>query len=921
MSQVKKLITAAKMYQQYGIVCVPTILGDKRPRGEGWQKTTETDFDTFTSDVKGMGIVTGAASNLTCVDIDDNAMWQAVLNYYKAHDQFDECAREVTPTGSIHYYFAYDAALLQGDHVVNARDPEGNMIVFDGKANNTANPNRVGFDIRNDGGFVVCAPSLYAAGRSKAKAIYNDKPLKWHVGIDDIEGQFMECPKWLHDLLTKKTEIRLDSNGKITDIRAPKITITKKVADKPVVKPVIKPAGVKANEKEQEAKEEDEEEAEEIDPFDVVLPDEETEKRHTLATVEEIKEGLEILNPADYGSYAEWCNLLWSVARGTDAAELDEDIIIDLLDEFCQKAPGYESKAAVTKKYNESGKRAGQQSKVTFGSFRHWVKAAKLAKHSAAKAAAKAHRTELVNALNAFNHTDVYKWNNFKHECQSEDFHSIEAACEFIAKRINRVLARVTTGNGFYLKKDKAHLVTKVKDIAGKAGCDFTITYTSWKVDKRNTKNPKPPVPEDKETKLSKIIDKVDILTDYSACNYYKDPATCPEGDFNQWEGIKAKRIEQTEESKESIKHVLSILHELYADGDEQTYRWLLAYFKEIIVGAKRPNGVCLFLYSKLHGAGKNTFVDWFRSYVVGDHASHTFTGLAQACDKHNTLAEGKILMIIDELASAGALCAEFIELIKTNITNKKLLLNPKGLSMYEVTNWCNWIMMSNYMDGINIDANDRRFTCLEVNQKYVGNKEHWVELYAKLENQDVADAFYTYLLELDTSGYPSPYHPHHTPLRERMQRLKAGSVVAFTEYLTETENIKRVIYEQWEESGSEDKSEESPQEPHMVWAADELYRTYKQWCVDNIMKVKPRPYYNADLNYGPKNVPLLERTKSSSIYYIIPEKDVVIEVKPVFESKKTKARALKKKQAAKPVEESDDSDSVVVEHEDNVLD
>lgn len=884
MSQVNKLTTAAKKYQQYGIVCTPTRPNSKGPKLPKWQFATETPFEAFDQHTVAMGIVTGKTSKVWCLDIDSMDNWNRLLTYLSAVGDFDDCVREITPSGGLHYYFKYDDRIKEGTN-------KGKIIKTGPTGAHTEC--KTGFDIRNDGGQVICAPSLYSANK-KEKEHLNGLPYKWIVDPIDVDGQFTECPEWLVEILTEKTVIHQSADGSIVDIR-------EKQADR---KKPSKKAEVQDDE------------------FDVSIDvDDETKetREYQLATLEEIKEGLSHLNPKDFSDYTKWCGLLWSVARGVDEAELDEDAAIDMLDEFSQLADGYEDRESVEKKYNQAQKREGKKSKVTFGSFRMWVASARVAKHSADRVAARAHRTELVNALNSFNHTDQYKWNNFKYDCQSQDFHSLESACEYIAKRINRVLARVTTGNGFFLKKDKAHLVTKVKDIAGKAGCDFTITYTSWKVDKRNTRNPKPPVPEDKETKLSKIIDKVDILADYTTCNYYKDPSTCPEGDFNQWEGVKAKRIEQTEESRQCIKPVLDILHELYADGDEQTYRWLLAYFKEIIVGARRPNGVCLFLYSKLHGAGKNTFIDWFRSYVVGDHASHTFTGLAQACDKHNTLAEGKILMIIDELASAGALCAEFIELIKTNITNKKLLLNPKGLSMYEVTNWCNWIMMSNYMDGINIDANDRRFTCLEVNQKYVGNVEYWTSLYAKLENQAVADAFYTYLLELDTSGYPSPYHPHHTPLRERMQKLKAGSVVAFTDYLTETENIKRVIYEQWEDDKSEDKSDESPPKPQMVWAADELYRTYKQWCIDNLMKVKPRPYYNADLNYGPKNVPLLERTKSSSIYYTIPERDAVVEVKPIFESKKTKARALEKKQAAKPVEESDLGDSVVVEREDNL--
>lgn len=839
MSHYKKLISAAKMYEQYGYVCTATKPGFKSPSGL-WGTMAKTSYDTFTSNVTGMGILTGSRSGLTCVDIDDKDMWLAVLNFYDATDDFDNCMREESPTGGLHYYFSYNANLKQGDHCVNARDTDGNLLAFEGKGNDTSNPNRVAFDIRNDGGFVVCAPSIYAAGGKVDKVQYEGNPYKWIVGPDDVEGQLMDCPEWLVDLMTKKTEIRLNDNGEIVDICSPKLA-PKKKEQKAVV-----------------------ESNEEIDTFDIVLPDAEEsndESKHTLATIEEITEGLNILNPNDYGTYAEYCNLLWSVARGTDEAGLDEDVVIDLLDEFCQKAPGYDSKIAVEKKYNQANKRDGQQSKVTFGSFRHWVKEAKIAKFKAEKASKKEHRAEVVKCLNSFDHTDPYKWNDFVAECKAKDFESKEEIYTFVAQRINRVLAKVTTGEGCFLKKDNINLVTRVKAIKG-SNNNFTLTYTTMKIDKRNTKTTKAPTPVDTPIKLSEIIEVPDVLNDYTNSDYYPNSAQCPSDTFNQWEGFKAKFVDLTYERKKSIQPILDLLLEVYANNDEETYKWTLAYFREILVCPEKPTGVCLFLHSKKQGVGKNTFIDWFRLNVIGEHISYAYSGLGQAMDKHNTTTEGKVFMVVDELASAGSECRSFMEIIKTNVTAKTLHQNPKGFKMYSVKNLCNWIMMSNHRDGLNFDEYDRRFTCLNINQKYAGNVDYWNKLYNVMKSPDVADSFYTFLCTLDTTGYPNPRAPHKTELHREISELSSGSVAAFVKWLITYENIKKAKKEN----------------PSMKYKADDLYAKYVLWCKDNQMKIKARPYYNNDLNTGKGGSPLLEKKKRSSIVYMIPEIDIKLE-------------------------------------------
>jgi len=105
-AQVKKVLKAGK---KQGHVIIPTAM--KIPKaGRGWQKFTKSYNGDGWQYATGWGIVTGHASGITVIDVDDDMDW--FRNFWSKYDLADT-TRVCTPSGGIHLYFKHDARLKQ----------------------------------------------------------------------------------------------------------------------------------------------------------------------------------------------------------------------------------------------------------------------------------------------------------------------------------------------------------------------------------------------------------------------------------------------------------------------------------------------------------------------------------------------------------------------------------------------------------------------------------------------------------------------------------------------------------------------------------------------------------------------------------------------------------------------------------------
>ena len=194
----KELLNHVKqLTQKYNFVCFP-LKAEKKPDVNEWQKLTKTAISAFKKSTTAYGIQCGKNSNITVIDIDNGSRFNEMLDYFDPEGTINETAVRVkTPTGGYHYIFQYEESVKTLTGAVTFYD-KGLKV-------------RSYIDTRNDGGYIVGAKSLYSASNFE-KEMFNGKPYKWEIDMDDVEGVPTEMPDWLLKIVTG-WELHQDAQG------------------------------------------------------------------------------------------------------------------------------------------------------------------------------------------------------------------------------------------------------------------------------------------------------------------------------------------------------------------------------------------------------------------------------------------------------------------------------------------------------------------------------------------------------------------------------------------------------------------------------------------------------------------------------------------------------------------------------------
>jgi hypothetical protein len=259
--------------------------------------------------------------------------------------------------------------------------------------------------------------------------------------------------------------------------------------------------------------------------------------------------------------------------------------------------------------------------------------------------------------------------------------------------------------------------------------------------------------------------------------------------------------IEYDEEIKNGVDFMLQFIKEVLASDNDESYKYLIKWLANMMQGNK--NDTCLYLKGQ-QGIGKSTLFEFLKDFVIGNGLLLE-TGSEPLKSNFNSILGGKLLVVFEELENFSL--HEWIAIssrLKRYITSTTYNLEKKGIDPYETENINNYVINSNN-DAIK-DDDGRRYFILDVSHKYKGNKKYFGKLRATSFNQLVGEAFYTYMLEIDTKGFiPQDFPVTKSKLNSFAKRLDREY-----EFIKEQFILKRI---------------------DLNHKPKELYELYKQFC------------------------------------------------------------------------------------------
>ena len=415
-----------------------------------------------------------------------------------------------------------------------------------------------------------------------------------------------------------------------------------------------------------------------------------------------------------------------------------------------------------------------------------------------------------------FDPKDEFTWLEFDEKWRGCSFTSMDEVIEHTRSDLNRVFCRVEQGSGFIVKKTDCD--ENLYDIIDR-NSNFTDIFFRYA--------------EDDKVKELSFKRYLQIFSNH--INRFRSINFAPNNNdpllFNLWSGFQAQYG-----SNSSVELILNHIKEVYCDNCNESYEYFLDLIYYIIKYPEKPLGVATFFYSKKQGSGKNIILDFLEEYVFGKNITHYTTGLDNILEKHNHMLKSKKVVIVDEIASSSDTWLGNFDKLKSMLTGGSLVINPKGVNQYSIKNVLSWFLISNNEDCLKIEASDRRYFCLKVSEKYVGNKQYFKELAATF-NQETGDSFFTYIMD---RGDERDVNIRIPPMNAFKKHLISGSWSTSLRYLFEI------------------KDDELDEDETLITPSN-LFANYKHWCSENNQKTKSSTKFYMDIRDN------IEKTRRSA--------------------------------------------------------
>jgi hypothetical protein len=356
-------------------------------------------------------------------------------------------------------------------------------------------------------------------------------------------------------------------------------------------------------------------------------------------------------------------------------------------------------------------------------------------------------------------------------------------------------------------------------------------------------------------------------IPEYSGIVFNPDPNFKGDTRYNMFSGFKASKVADI--NYELIKPILNHIYSCWCNYNNDIYDYVLQWFRHAFTKPHLKTGIVILLYSA-EGTGKSMILDEFiRPFIYGSKNTLTVQGLTKLVARFNSLLMNRLLICSNEVSSNENFHNTF-DTLKALITDKTFCPEKKGLDIFkDYPLPCNFIFTTNNHDSVKLGKTDRRYLCLEASSLYKGNFAYFDEL-AKSFNQEVADHFYTYIVNLPetrnikcipmTSLKEDMLNHAKTSYELFFDRVIESTKMSLESNNSESNNLTILVdeYISMDLKIHKDKS---------IWiSSSQLYENYKKWCMSNGEKCKS----NRDFGLALKKMTESKKSGGIIVYKVL---------------------------------------------------
>lgn len=222
-------------------------------------------------------------------------------------------------------------------------------------------------------------------------------------------------------------------------------------------------------------------------------------------------------------------------------------------------------------------------------------------------------------------------------------------------------------------------------------------------------------------------------------------PEKLRDGVLNLWRGW------GVEPRPESCELFLAHVRDVICDGDEERYRWVVAWMAHLVQRPWEKPGTCIVMRSN-EGSGKGLFANALVR-LCGSHGCQV-TEPSQLTGRFNQHLANKVLIFADEVTWGGRRQEEGV--LKGRITEQNQIVEPKGIDAFTTRSYARYLIASNNDWVVPAGVSARRYTVLDVSEALIGKRRYFQAVVDELDGGGL-EGLLSYLQGLDLSEWPDP--------------------------------------------------------------------------------------------------------------------------------------------------------------------